>query len=167
MSTSDSNAKDDETLVTVKVVETTKTTIRKKIKLDWEKTKKSTHNVGFWLGFCVIIALTPPLSSWLVLGAVRQPFDMQKTFGHGELLAISIAIMGEAMGYLLTNPKVSSSFKSIVGLGCTLTLLACAFLLGVLTISNLNFDSSYITKVSIFLFGITLIVGSFCKWTER
>lgn len=136
-------------------------------KTDWKKVRKSLFNVGLWLGFGVGIGLTPVLSSLLVSGAVRQAFSLQNTFGHGALLAISIALMGEAMGYLLTNPNVNSAIKGILGLSCTLILLSSAFLLGVLTISQLTFDTLYITNVSYFLFGMTLIVGSFCKWTER
>ena len=145
----------------------TVTTPEAKKLIKWEKYKKPLSNVGFWLCFGVIIGLTPALSSLLVSGAVKQQFTLEKTFGHGELLAISIALMGEAMGYLLTNPKVNSGFKSIVGFGCTLTLLSSAFLLGVLTIEKLTFDTTYIMHVSFFLFALTLIVGSFCKWTER
>ncbi len=71
------------------------------------------------------------------------------------------------MGYLLTNRNVSSVFKAVVGFGCVLVLLASAILLGALTIDKLDIDTIYVMNVSYVVFAWTLIVGSFCKWTEK
>src|SRR5215471_5691121 len=55
-------------------------------------------NIFTWLGFSVMVALAPILASWLVSGVVSQAYSLEVTLGHGELLAISIGLMGEALG---------------------------------------------------------------------
>ncbi len=128
---------------------------------------KSISNVLQWLGFSVLIALIPILGGAIVLSAIQQIFSLEKTLAHGELLAISIALIGEAMRYLLTNQNVSNAFKAWVGLACVLVLLGSALLLGVLSVEGLVVDTTYIMHASFILFGATLIVGSFCKWMEK
>ncbi len=123
--------------------------------------------VGMWLSFCVGIALTPILSDLIVSGITDQQFTWQKALAHGDLAAISIAIMGEALGYLLTNPKASSTLKGYVGIGCVIVLIGGAILLGALSVESIRIDTLYVMRVSLILFLGTLILGSFCKWTER
>lgn len=123
-------------------------------------------NISTWLGFSVMVALAPILASWLVSGVVTQSYSLEVTLEHGELLAISIGLMGEALGYLLTNPHANDLLKRFVGIGCTLVLLGSATLLGVLSVNQLHVDTKYVVRVSLVCFGFTLVIGCFCKWKD-
>jgi hypothetical protein len=123
-------------------------------------------NIVTWLGFCVLIALTPIIASWLVSGVVEQPYSLELTLGHGELFAISIALAGEALQYLLTNPHANDISKRFVGIGCAIVLLSSAMLLGVLSVNKLHINAKYVTHASLISFSFTLVIGCFCKWKD-
>ena len=134
------------------------------------KRKESISKVGIWLCFCVGIALTPILSNAIVSGLTDQRFTWEKALSHGDLAAISIALIGEALGYLLTNQNARNELRGYVGFvggGCVAVLLSGAILLGALSVEQIHIDTIYVMRASLVLFAGTLILGSFCKWTER
>lgn len=125
----------------------------------------SFYRVLIWLGFCVVIALVPVGSNGLFSGLEHQAFSTDKAVS--DLLAISIAIIGELMGYLLMDRKVSRAVKGFVGAGSLLVIIASALLLGGLSVAKPGDDLIFAVKVAIVLFVGTLILGGVCKWTEK
>ena len=118
-----------------------------------------------WLAFCVVVALVPVGSNGLFSGLEHQAFSIDKALS--DLLAISIAIIGEFMGYLLLDGEVGRPVKGFVGAGGLLIVIASALLLGGLSISKPSDDFNFAMKVAIGLFVGTLFLGAVCKWTEK
>ena len=133
---------------------------------------KPVANIIIWLVFCVAIALVPVFSVVLASALKGQALNWEKALAHGELLAICVALTGEAMRYLMTNSNVSNLFKQVVGAGCVLLFLGSALSLGTIasestTASKSTIQPDAVMHLSLLFFAGTLLVGCFCKWTER
>src|SRR5438094_214082 len=76
----------------------------------WKFFKRLISTVGYWLAFSVCIGLTPLFFGWIVSQLVKQQFSLEKAVAHGELLAITIALIGEAFGYLLVKSQYPKWF---------------------------------------------------------
>ena len=129
-------------------------------------TSRPVGNILRWLFFCVAIGLVPIIS--IYMGAVirDQSFSLEGTLARGQLFATSIALLGEAMVYLLTKSNFNNVIKQVVFTGCLLAFTGSAICLGVVATAS-NIQSSRVMQLSLFFFFMTLIIGSICKCTER
>lgn len=142
--------------------------------------KKRFARVGTWLVFSVACAIFPFCASWLITRAVKEPYNPEEILAHGELIAISLALTGEALGSLLFGVFASilhngTGNRSVLVLVCKFALvvasgsilLASMGLLGGLTVDDANVDAGFVMWVSVVFFICTLAVGFFCKWLEE
>lgn len=129
--------------------------------------KEPISNVCAWMGYCVCFALMLFMGRLLISYAVKEPFDLKSTLVHGELLGVCIAIMGEALGDLLKNPRVSNTLKSVLCFPYVLVLLSCSFLFSILIVPELHVDADYVMYTSLTIFMVVLIVGGLCKWIGK
>lgn len=86
--------------------------------------KSSLSKLTRWLVFTVFIALVPLLVAVLrILIHSPQPFTLQGVTEHGELLLISTAIGGAALGELIGSGTKRRPVPKIICGGATLILI--------------------------------------------
>ncbi len=123
-----------------------------------------------WLIFTVGSALTAILVSWVVLTAANKPFDLGKLLSHGELIAISIALTGEGMGFWLSSRKRNYRIlKNVMGYVGLMVLIGSILVLGVITdrsYANLPYSVDFVVFISFVAFATSILVGSVWKGLE-
>lgn len=135
------------------------------------------HNIMRWLIFSVLIALLPIILVTISLPLHKLPVTFENTLSHGELLLVSTAILGEAIGDLILNRKANRFLKvGIVGLNVVVFGIACYLFADILRTSACNassvcnasnssdvIDDNVNALYSFSVFGWTLISGLSCK----
>lgn len=76
--------------------------------------EKKLLNVGRWFFFSLIIASSPIILGIFSLILHNVSITVENTLAHGELLLVSIAILGEVTGDLVFSNNVSLRFRMIV-----------------------------------------------------
>jgi hypothetical protein len=150
--------------------------------ITWNKAISAIHQwsvdfvsrIGYWWAFSIGVAAIPIILNLLFTPLVKPinnwQENLQKILVHGELIAISLALMGEATGYLLANTQISRWFRRLWGfISVFICLVSVAILsaITVLDIVHINVDPKLVTLYSVCVFGATMVTGSFCKWTEK
>ena len=118
-----------------------------------------------WLGFCVFITVIPLFAQLGFTKFTHQPFNSEKFLG--EFLAITIAICGEFIGFLLLDGRVHVVVKWISGIGGVSCLLGAALSLGALSTSQPGDDIGFAQAVAIVVFAGAVVCGSICKLAEK
>ncbi len=133
-----------------------------------------------WLLFSVIFALSPLIFSafrhWSH-SANKQPGSnaeitlpdlIKEVLGEGELLLISTAIAGEAIGDLLAGNSRHRKLKLTSGAGCLLVIVSSVSWYGDIKSPGGTFvDPEKIVSGSAVLFFLTLITAASCKLVSK
>src|SRR5258706_15297615 len=84
-----------------------------------------------WVVFGVLFGLAPLLADYLVQSLHPRPappFDWSEILMKGELLIVSAAITGAAVGELIGSSKSWLWVKILAGGGCIIVMIAAALL---------------------------------------
>ena len=136
-----------------------------KISLLTQKLKNPIGRLFAWLGFCVFITIIPLFAQIGFAKFTHQQFNGEKFLS--ELLAITIAICGEFIGFLLIDREMHVSIKWLSGLGGLSCILGAALLLGALSINQPGDDFSFAQTVAYGVFAGSIFCGSLCKLFEK
>jgi hypothetical protein len=121
-----------------------------------------------WLFFSVLIALLPILLVVFSLTMHNLTVNYENTISHGELLLVSIAILGDITGDLLLNKRIHLALKTfLVGLNITFFGVACYLFADILrTLAATDSEHSNVSVIALYsfsIFGWTLIAGILSK----
>ena len=116
-----------------------------------------------WLIFQVVLSLTPvgaAILSKLTINGFSEPIDLNEILKNGELILVTAAIVGAAIGDLLGGNRKHPGLELISGGGCiVILLLTCLYFP---TISNASANLDSIKQVSFCLFGTGFVASLSC-----
>jgi hypothetical protein len=119
-----------------------------------------------WFVFTVLITLLPLAGSGLYELGQGHPISLMTLAGHGELLIVSVAILGAALGEILKGDKGSQGLlrKSLISLAIIVILAGVWWFaeISVLLQSKQSVDVSFITTWSAWILVAAVIVGGCC-----
>ena len=143
--------------------------------------EKKLLNVCRWLFFSLIIASSPIILGIFSLILHDVPVTVDNTLAHGELLLVSVAILGEVTGDLVFNQTVGLRFRVIVtGFNLfflIITIFFFADIVRTIAVSQIlqpfknikGVDKAYFVNQNVFaaycffIFLYTFIMGVSCK----
>jgi hypothetical protein len=143
--------------------------------------EKKLLNAGRWFFFSLIIASTPIILALFSLSLHNIPITIDNTLAHGELLLVSIAILGEITGDLVFNQTVGLRFRLIVtGFNLFFLILSIFFFADIvrtLSVAQIllpyknmqGIDKAYYVNKDLFaaycffIFAYTFLMGLSCK----
>ena len=119
-----------------------------------------------WFIFSVVVAMLPILSNMLKCLATEYcRLSITYLFCHGELLIISAAISGSAIGFLVASGGNRPIPKLVAGGSCVIILALCSYLYADMTATlgqKQGYDLHSLSAVSLIMFFLTLIAGASC-----
>jgi hypothetical protein len=119
-----------------------------------------------WFIFTVLISLIPIGYAILKMLTFSKPFKLESVIGRGELLLISTAIGGGAIGEVIGTTKTHPVLKIIAAGGCILTVLMSAMwfadILSAVEGQVSTLSGSIISYGSLIILGITIFAAAFC-----
>ena len=151
--------------------------IWKAIKAKWKAMSQSNiwqskKSIGLirWLCFSVFIALMPIILVIFSLTLHKINVTFENTISHGELLLVSIAILGDITGDLVLNTQISPTLKAfLVGVNLFIFGVACYMFADILRTlaapksDNISIDINAIALYSFSILGWTLVAGILSK----
>lgn len=151
--------------------------ILKAIKANWKamsqsKIWQSNTSIGLvrWLCFSVFIALMPIILVIFSLTLHKITVNFETTISHGELLLVSIAILGDITGDLVLNKQISPTLKALlVGINLFIFGVACYLFADILRTlaapksDNISIDINAIALYSFSILAWTLVAGILSK----
>jgi hypothetical protein len=117
-----------------------------------------------WIVFTVLIALVPLVVAALRVLTHSEPFTLVNVLKHGELLLISTAVGGSAIGELIGSGTLQSSVRKTLCGGATLVLIMISGMwfadIASSPIGTLNLGVVSSGSLAIFIF--TVLSGGSC-----
>lgn len=120
-----------------------------------------------WVIFSVLLALVPLGFSALARWTRKQPADLDSILSSGELLLVTVGIVGAAVGELIgTNRKRGWPTTEIVAAGMSLLILAvCSLYFADVAAARAAahvVDGAVVTKVSLVLCSTGVVSSAIC-----
>ncbi len=116
-----------------------------------------------WSVYTVLISIAPLVVSFLIRLTRGESTALSDIIGNGELLLITVAILGAAIGELLAGNHRYPEFELISGGICILTLLISSLYFADISGANAvesRINTFIVEKISYWLFGSGLISGA-------
>lgn len=123
------------------------------------------RSLSKWLFFSVALSLVPIAASILISSTRNGSGSLESGLKHGELLLITVSLCAAAVGDLIGTSKDIPIRKIVSGGGALLILIVSAIYFADISaaISNgAQFDSSQLTKYSLYLFSSGIICSALC-----
>ena len=121
-----------------------------------------------WLIFGIAFALAPLLADYFIQLIHPRPnvaFDWHEILTKGELLLISSAIAGAAVGEIIGTGRAWLPFKIITGGACIIITIISALLYSAVASDlrlNVAYDRAALVTNSIYIFWATIIASAGC-----
>lgn len=127
-----------------------------------QKHKTAIENVFEWFIFSVVFALTPIALNAIVSLISGQSITTPALLSRGELLLVSTSISADAAGKLIGAGQKERLLKLFAAGGCMLIVFLASFLFATIASSSIEaFNIERIAKISIFVFFLTMLAGTF------
>jgi hypothetical protein len=121
------------------------------------------HKLARWVGFTVLISLSPLLAAYLGLKAYSRYHGIISLSEHGELLLIACVIGSSAVGELVPPKTKRRTGAKILVAGITLCLvLISSIYFGLISLGTGTIDAGMVSSHSLILLVFTVIISGFC-----
>ena len=118
-----------------------------------------------WVIFSVLLAMLPLFTNWLFHFITDNPITFKKLISHGELLLIAAALVGTALGEVISSDDRREILLLCGGGGCVLIVIMASMLFAYVSgaiLSNGTVNISVIKTISITMYICAFLTSGFC-----
>ncbi|MCF8355622.1 MAG: hypothetical protein K9H48_14310 [Melioribacteraceae bacterium] len=113
------------------------------------------RNIFIWLFFSFLLSILPLATSIIKIYSVNHPANIylviKDIISHGELLIITIASLGIAIGELYKEEPKWKLFQIVIGGGAFISFFIATYFFTDISSSTTPYDKNFIYDISVLL----------------